>query len=97
MNPVRKRLRLSPSKPPAAAIDRAHSVSPPRPGPQLLSNDAPLLPHTPAAPAGGGAEDEEGYLLVEEDTTDSSLIITMGNTHKHTDTGAAGTDFGSGI
>lgn len=94
MNPVRKRLRLSPSKP-AAAID--HSISPPCPGPQLLSHDAPLLPHTPAAPAEGGAEDEEGYLLVEEDTTDSSLIITMGNAHKHTDTGAAGTDFGSRI
>lgn len=91
MNPVRKRLRLSPSKPPAAAIDRAHSVSPPRPGAQLLSHDALLLPHTPAT------ENEEGYLLVEEDTTDSSLIITMGNTDKLTDTRAAGADFRSQI
>ncbi|XP_044028246.1 GON-4-like protein [Siniperca chuatsi] len=72
MNPVCKRLKLSPSRP-------AVSGRPPRSGPQLLSHDAPLPP-PPAAPAGGGAEEEEeeeGYLLVEEDTTDSSLIITM--------------------
>ncbi|XP_045915181.1 GON-4-like protein isoform X1 [Micropterus dolomieu] len=68
MNPVRKRLKLSPSKP---------AVSARAPRPQLHSHDA-LLPPPPAAPAGGGAEEEEeGYLLVEEDTTDSSLIITM--------------------
>lgn len=87
MNPVRKRLRLNPSKP-AVTIDTvaARSIRPPRSSPQLLSHDALLLPPPPAALAGGGAEEEEeeGYLLVEEDATDSSLIITMGNTHTHT-------------
>ncbi|XP_054461514.1 GON-4-like protein [Anoplopoma fimbria] len=71
MNAVRKRLKISPSKPAGA-----RSLRPPRSGPQRSSHDA-LLP--PPAPAGGGAqeEEEEEYLLVEEDTTDSSLIITM--------------------
>ncbi|XP_030266453.1 GON-4-like protein [Sparus aurata] len=82
MNPVRKRLKLSPSVP--AVTAKATTCRPPRPA-QSLSHDAALLP-PPAAPAGGGAEqqqkeeeeeEEEGYLLVEEDTTDSSLIITM--------------------
>ena len=93
MNPVRKRLKLSPSLPAVAA--KATACRPPRPA-QPLSHDAALLP-PPAAPAGGGAEhqqkeeeeeEEEGesYLLVEEDTTDSSLIITMGISHTHTHT-----------
>ncbi|KAM8766703.1 uncharacterized protein gon4la isoform 1-T2 [Acanthopagrus schlegelii] len=79
MNPVRKRLKLSPLAP--AVTAKATSCRPPRPA-QFLSHDATLLP-PPAAPARGGAEqqqqeeEEEGYLLVEEDTTDSSLIITM--------------------
>lgn len=63
MNPVRKRLKLSPSKPQQAIT--AQNVRPP----QLNSHDALVLP---------GAEEEEEYLLVEEDTTDSSLVITMG-------------------
>ncbi|XP_041810670.1 GON-4-like protein isoform X4 [Chelmon rostratus] len=74
MNPVRKCLKLCPSRP-ACAATAARGSRPPRSSPQLFSHDALLLP-PPAAPAGGGAE-EEGYLLVEEDTTDSSLIITM--------------------
>lgn len=85
MNPVRKRLRLSPSKA-AATNTTGHSVGPPRSSPQLLAHDA--LPA--AASAGDRAEEEEeeeGYLLVEEDATDSSLIITMGNAHTHTHSG----------
>ncbi|XP_024154023.1 GON-4-like protein isoform X1 [Oryzias melastigma] len=67
MNPVRKRLRLSPSKPPPSNSSPLKLL-------ELLSNDAP--------PASAGArtedgEEEEEYLLVEEDTTDSSLVITM--------------------
>ncbi|RVE67145.1 hypothetical protein OJAV_G00114070 [Oryzias javanicus] len=68
MNPVRKRLRLSPSK---AQL----SISSPLRSSELFSNDAP-----PPASAGARTEDEEEeeeYLLVEEDTTDSSLVITM--------------------
>uniref|UniRef100_A0A8P4GR28 CASP8-associated protein 2 n=1 Tax=Dicentrarchus labrax TaxID=13489 RepID=A0A8P4GR28_DICLA len=81
MNPVRKRLRLSPSRTAVRndTSSTAQSLRPPCSGPQLLSHDASLLP-PPAAPAGVGAqeeEEEEGYLLVQEDTTDSSLIITM--------------------
>ncbi|XP_022603122.1 GON-4-like protein isoform X2 [Seriola dumerili] len=77
MNPVRKRLRLSPSTPQPAAPSPTRSLRLPPSSSQLLSHDALLLP-PPPIPAGGGAEEEEeGYLLVEEDTTDSSLIITM--------------------
>ncbi|XP_050925660.1 GON-4-like protein isoform X2 [Lates calcarifer] len=79
MNPVRKRLRLSPSTPQPSSSSSSststRSLRPTPPAPQLLSHDALLLS---PAPAGGGAEEEEeGYLLVEEDTTDSSLVITM--------------------
>ncbi|KAF6738181.1 GON-4-like protein [Oryzias melastigma] len=66
MNPVRKRLRLSPSKPPPSNSSPLKLL-------QLLSNDAP-----PASAARTEyEEEEEEYLLVEEDTTDSSLVITM--------------------
>ncbi|XP_041868579.1 GON-4-like protein isoform X2 [Melanotaenia boesemani] len=75
MNPVRKRLKLTPSKLQNAisTIGTAHSA----PSSELISRDALLLP--PPAPAGARAEEEEdeGYLVVEEDTTDSSLVITM--------------------
>lgn len=83
MNPVRKRLRLSPSKHriishtagPSTGRAESPSSSPPH-----LSHDA--LPLATGAPAGSGVEEEEGYLVVEEDATDSSLIITMGeSTH----------------
>uniref|UniRef100_H2L7R1 CASP8-associated protein 2 n=1 Tax=Oryzias latipes TaxID=8090 RepID=H2L7R1_ORYLA len=68
MNPVRKRLRLSPSQ------AQLRSSSAPKASPSdPLSNDAP----SPSASAGAGTEEEEGYLLVEEDTADSSLVITM--------------------
>nr|XP_015828912.2 GON-4-like protein isoform X1 [Nothobranchius furzeri]XP_015828914.2 GON-4-like protein isoform X1 [Nothobranchius furzeri]XP_015828915.2 GON-4-like protein isoform X1 [Nothobranchius furzeri]XP_015828916.2 GON-4-like protein isoform X1 [Nothobranchius furzeri] len=70
MNPVRKRLKLSPSKPHQilGSTSTTQNVWPP--------HDASLLP---AASAGVEVEveEEEGHLLVEEDTTDSSLIITM--------------------
>uniref|UniRef100_A0A3P9IAA2 CASP8-associated protein 2 n=1 Tax=Oryzias latipes TaxID=8090 RepID=A0A3P9IAA2_ORYLA len=66
MNPVRKRLRLSPSQ------AQLRNSSAPKASPSdPLSNDAP------SASAGAGTEEEEGYLLVEEDTADSSLVITM--------------------
>uniref|UniRef100_A0A3P9M3N2 CASP8-associated protein 2 n=2 Tax=Oryzias latipes TaxID=8090 RepID=A0A3P9M3N2_ORYLA len=68
MNPVRKRLRLSPSQ------AQLRNSSAPKASPSdPLSNDAP----SPSASAGAGMEEEEGYLLVEEDTADSSLVITM--------------------
>lgn len=80
MNPVRKRLRLSPSKP-AVTVDTifnaAHSGRVLRSSPQY---DTLLPPVSPAAVAWGGAKEEEGYLLVEKDVKDSSLIITMGKT-----------------
>ncbi|XP_017285076.1 GON-4-like protein isoform X2 [Kryptolebias marmoratus] len=70
MNPVCKRLKLSPSKAQHApgSTSTTQSVRPP----QLNSHDALLLPGASAE-----EEEEEGYLLVEEDTTDSSLVITM--------------------
>ncbi|KAK5855543.1 hypothetical protein PBY51_005639 [Eleginops maclovinus] len=67
MNLVRKRLRLSPSKPQGPSTRSLRA--PP------CSHDA--LQQSPAARGGEGEMEEEGYLLVEEDTTDSSLIITM--------------------
>lgn len=78
MKVVRKCLKLSASKtsspsPYGAAIvaaARSRNTS-------AASHDALLRP----PPEGGGAKDGEGYLLVEEDATDSSLVITMGNTH----------------
>lgn len=74
MNPARKRLRLSPSKP----------CDPSDPsGPAALTAEPPHFSHDafPLSLAAGGAEEEEGYLVVEEDATDSSLIITMGRAH----------------
>uniref|UniRef100_A0A1A7XBV9 Gon-4-like (C.elegans) n=1 Tax=Iconisemion striatum TaxID=60296 RepID=A0A1A7XBV9_9TELE len=71
MNPVRKRLKLSPSK--AHQTHGSTSTTQTVWSPQITSHDAPLLPGASA----GVEEEEEGYLLVEEDTTDSSLIITM--------------------
>ncbi|XP_061598030.1 GON-4-like protein isoform X2 [Cololabis saira] len=75
MNPVRKRLKLSPSKPQhgLSSTNNAQKVT----SPKFISHDA-LLP-SPAAPAEprDEQEEEESYLFVEEDTTHSSLIITM--------------------
>ncbi|XP_053302865.1 GON-4-like protein [Pleuronectes platessa] len=80
MNQVRKRLRLGPS-PPAPPSSSTSSTSSTRSftpsSPQLLSQDALLLPPLPAPVWDETEEEDEGYLLVEEDTTDSSLIITM--------------------
>ncbi|KAM4539996.1 GON-4-like protein [Odontesthes bonariensis] len=85
MNPVRKRLKLSPSKPQqspsnTSSFRTAQSLPPP----EHTSHDASLLPPPPPASEGARGEEEEqeeeeedGYLLVEEDTTDSSLVITM--------------------
>ncbi|KAM4725905.1 GON-4-like protein [Anableps anableps] len=76
MNSVRKRLKLSPTKP-------QHASSSPRAGPARIScEDAGLLLPPPAASGARAEEEEEGYLLVEEDTTDSSLIITMEDSQK---------------
>lgn len=72
MNPVRKRLKLSPSKP-QNALSSSSIVQSFRP-PQANSHDALVLP------GASTEEEEEGYLQVEEDTTDSSLVITMGKT-----------------
>ncbi|XP_028281569.1 GON-4-like protein [Parambassis ranga] len=74
MNPTRKHLRLSPSKPPPLHppdTSGTRSVGPA----ERLSHEAMLVP--PPATADSRAEEEEEYLLVEEDTTDSSLVITM--------------------
>lgn len=80
MNPVRKRLRLSPSTHriigdtagPSICTTEPLSCSPPH-----FSHDA--LPLATGGPTASRVEEEEeGYLVVEEDATDSSLIITMG-------------------
>ncbi|XP_038133106.1 GON-4-like protein [Cyprinodon tularosa] len=82
MIPVRKRLKLSPTKQ-ACSSSSSSTV-----GSQQLSSSDAVLPQPPAplqAFPGAGAQvemEEEGYLLVEEDTTDSSLIITMEDNHK---------------
>ncbi|TNM92668.1 hypothetical protein fugu_018070 [Takifugu bimaculatus] len=80
MNPVRKRLRLSPSTPriigdtagPSICTTEPLSCSPPR-----FSHDALPLSLATGGPTASRVEEEEGYLVVEEDATDSSLIITM--------------------
>lgn len=86
MNPVRKRLRLSPSKHRIISDTAGPSTwraEPLSSSPPHLSHDA--LPLATGAPAGSRVEEEEGYLVVEEDATDSSLIITMGErAHTHT-------------
>lgn len=77
MNPVRKRLRLSPSTPrvpgDAAGASEPLSCSPPH-----FSHDALPPSLATGGPSASRVEEEEGYLVVEEDATDSSLIITMG-------------------
>lgn len=82
MNPVRKRLRLSPwtrraignTSDPSPCTTEPLSCSPPH----LSHDDLPLSLATAGSGASRVEEEEEGYLLVEEDATDSSLIITMG-------------------
>lgn len=81
MNPVRKRLRLSPSTPritgdtagPSTCTTEPLGCSPPH-----FSHDALPLSLATGGPGASRVEEEDGYLVVEEDATDSSLIITMG-------------------
>ncbi|KAM9738637.1 uncharacterized protein gon4la isoform 1-T1 [Menidia menidia] len=79
MNPVRKRLKLSPSKPEQSPNSTSSSrAAQSLTLPENDCHDASLLlPPAPASDGARGEDEEEGYLLVEEDTTDSSLIITM--------------------
>lgn len=80
MNPVRKRLKLSPSKLQHAvsSISTTQNVT----SSKFVSHDALLAPHAASVgPRDEQEEEEETYLFVEEDTTDSSLVITMGITH----------------
>lgn len=65
---------------------------PSKPRTAVSSHGALLLP---PAPAGGGVEVEKrgDNLLMKEDTTDSSLVITMGNTHTHSHEGHLGLRF----